>query len=821
VTPDFRRLVELVGDALQRPTHERSAFVERACAGDAGLLAEARALLAEAEATSLDALTARIAAGVGRAADSLGDRARPHPTQVGPYRIVGVLGEGGMGLVYRAEQPPPLRREVALKMVRGDLRGEGSRARFDAERRALAAMNHPGVARIYDAGATDEGAPYFVMELVEGAPITAFCDDHHLDVDARIQLMVEVCRAVQHAHLHGLIHRDLKPSNILVSASDGPARPRIIDFGIAKALEATADIETMHTAFGSVIGTLEYMSPEQAAGGATPVDTRSDVYSLGVILYQLVTGALPFTASELRDAGPAEAQRRLRDTDPPTPARRYQTTGERDAIARNRGTDPRSLQRRLHGDLGWVIMKALEKDAARRYQAANDLAADLERLLHSDPVEAGPPSRRYRAARFIRRHRTGVAAAAVVLVALLAGIALATAGFVRAKRAQQRAENEARRATMITNFLTGMLAQARPEESHGREVTVREVVDSMAVRIDREKSFADDPVVQAAVIHAIAETYSSLDRYDQAIPLFKRAIALRRSALGDTANLTLGSLGRLSSAQAVSGDLRGALQTQKEVVALAEKAFGRENDRYSGWLGDLGNMYADVGDLPNAERALTEALAIDRRVLGKDSKDLPITINNLATVLVDEGKCVAAIPLHEESIAMRRRLYGEPSAEVANALGNYAKALTCAGRPQMAEAPARTALAMSATVFGPDHHRTATVRVRLAEALLATGRAGEAEPLLRESVRAFQAINQRHWRVGDARARLGQALIAEGRGREGIAELEIGWAIYTETTALAAPRSREIAGAIAAYYESAGDPTSAKHWKEKATSAPN
>lgn len=817
-SPDFRRLVDLVGDALLKPPHERAAFVERACDGNPALLAEARSLLAQAEATSLEAVTARIAAGVGHAAGSLSDRARTHPTQVGPYRILGILGEGGMGLVYRAEQPAPIRREVALKMVRGDLRGEGPRARFDAERRALAAMNHPGVARIYDAGATDDGAPYFVMELVEGTPITSYCDDRRLDVDARIRLMVEVCHAVQHAHLHGLIHRDLKPTNILVSAGDGPSRPRIIDFGIAKAMEATADTETMHTAFGSVIGTLEYMSPEQAAGGATPVDTRSDLYSLGVILYQLVTGALPFASAELRDAGPVEAHRWIRDTDPPTPARRYQTTGERDAIARSRNTDPRSLQRRLHGDLGWIIMKALEKDVTRRYQTANDLAADLERLLRNDPVEAGPPSRRYRAARFVRRHRTGVAAAAVVLIALIAGMSLATAGFLRAKRAQQRAENEARRATMITNFLTGMLAEARPEKSRGREVTVVEIVDSMATRIDREKAFADDPVVQAAVIHAIAETYSSLDRYDHAIPLFQRAIALRRTALGDTADLTLGSLDRLSSAQAVSGDLRGALQTQKEVVALAEKARGRDNARYSGWLGNLGNMYADVGDLPNAERALAEALAIDRRVLGNDSQDLPITINNLATVLVDDGKCAEAVPLHEESIEKRRRLFGEPSAEVAVALGNYAKALNCAGRPRDAEVPARSSLAMCLTVFGPDHHRTATARVRVAEVLLVTGRAREAEPLLREAIRAFRAIHERHWRVGDARARLGEALIAEGRGRAGIAELEAGWEIHTETASPGAPRSREIAGAIARYYEGAGDLTSAKRWRERATS---
>jgi serine/threonine protein kinase/predicted negative regulator of RcsB-dependent stress response len=815
-TPRFRRLVDIVGDALLVAAGERAAFVERACAGDAALLAEARSLLAEAQATSLAAVTARIGAGVGQAAESL--RGSPAlPAQIGPYRIIGVLGEGGMGLVYHAEQTAPIRREVALKMVRGGLRGESARARFEAERQALAVMSHPGIARIYDAGATSDGVPYFAMELVRGEPITAFCDAHQLDVDARLDLFAEVCRAVQHAHINGVIHRDLKPSNILVSRIDGHAQPRVIDFGIAKAVEATADAETMHTAFGSVIGTLEYMSPEQAAGGTVPVDTRSDVYSLGVILYELVTGSLPFDSAVLRGAGAVEAQRLIRDTDPPTPVRRFTATLEREAIARTRSTDPRSLQRRLGGDLGWIIMKALEKDPARRYQSASDLAADLERLRRHAPVEAGPPSRRYRAGRFVRRHRTGVAAASVVLVALLAGITLATVGFVRAKHAQRRAENEARRATMIKDFLTGMLAEARPEKASGREVTVMAVVDSMAARVDRDRVFEDDPLVRADVLHALAETYRSLDDYDRAIPLFKRAIELKRSAAGDNAETTLISLNKLSESQAHSGDVHGAIETQEEVVALAAKTLGKESGEYSSWLSNLGNMYADVGRLADAERLLRESLAIDRRIRGSDHEDMPYSINNLATILVDEGKCDDAIALHEESLALRRRFYGVPSTEVAVALGNYARALNCAGRHAEAETAADSALAMCVTVFGPDHQRTATARVRVAEVLMATGRADQAEPHLRTAIAAFRAINERFWRVGDARARLGEALLAQGRREQGIAELEAGWEIYTETTAPVAPRSRDSAALIASHYDATTDATTADRWRQRAT----
>ena len=815
-TPRFRDLVEILGEAMLRPAPERAAFIERACGSDAALLAEARSLLAEAEATSIDAVTKRIGAGVGRAAAALSDPPRPHPAQIGPYRILGVLGEGGMGVVYHAEQVAPIHREVALKIVRGDLRTEGARARFEAERQALAAMNHPAIAHIYDAGATGEGVPYFVMELVRGQPITEFCDQHHLDLDARENLFAEVCRAVQHAHLHGVVHRDLKPSNILVSMEDGRAQPRVIDFGIAKAAEASADAQTMHTAFGSVIGTLEYMSPEQAAGGASPVDTRADVYSLGVILYELVTGSLPFDFAALRRAGAVEAQRLIRDTDPPTPARRYSTTRERAAIATARGTDARSLQRRLHGDLGWIIMKALEKDPARRYQSASDLAADLGRLRGHEPVAAGPPSRRYRAARFVRRHRVAVAAGMVVTLALITGIALATAGFVRARQAQHVAEEEARRATMIKDFLTSMLASVRPDKSRGRDITVLETVDSMATHLNSGKVFPHDPVVQAAVVHAIAETYRTLDRYDRAIPLFQRAIALRRSALGADDSLTLGSLNKLAESQTQSGDLRGAIKTQEEVVAAAARVFGKESRQYASWLGNLANMYADAGDLASSERAMREALAINRRIPQSDPDQIPTVINNLATILVDEGKCGDAITLHEESLALRRKLHGEPSEEVAIALGNYSKALNCAGRHAEAESTAHHALEMCTTVFGPKHNRTSSARVGLARVYLSTGRPHEAEPLLRETIAALAAINPKFWRVGDVRARLGEALLAEGRSREGIAELEAGYDLYTATIAPSAPRSREIASRAASYYDQRNATAVANRWRQRA-----
>jgi len=808
--------MDALGDAMLLHPSERDAILHGALADDPTLLAEARGLCAEAEATSFEALTARLGAAVDVAAGPL----RPEeviPEWIGPYRILGVLGEGGMGLVYRAEQVEPIRREVALKVARRGLCAPGALARFEAERQALAVMSHPGIARIFDAGATAEGVPYFAMELVSGAPITEYCDAHRLTLEERLGLYKDVCLAVQHAHHKGVIHRDLKPANVLVELVDGRAQGRVIDFGIAKAVEVAAGDDDPRTMFGAVMGTLEYMSPEQAAGGSERVDTRSDIYSLGVILYEIATGSLPFDSRTLRRAGLLEVQRLIRDTPPQSPARRYGTTEERAAIARDRGTDPRSLERRLSGDLGWIIMRALEKDPTRRYQSAGDFAADLDRLLRHHPVEAGPPSRAYRARRFVRRHRVGVIAASTVVLALIGGIALATSGLLRARRAQQHAEAEAARATLIKDFLTGMLASVRPENAGGREITVLDVVDSTAVRLERDRPFSDDPLVLADVVHAIGETYRALDDAERAIPLFRRAVELKRSAPGDNRENVLISLNKLTESQAQLGDLTGAMTTQTEVVELAADLLGRDDPRYGAWLGNLANMHADVGDLVTSESMMREALAIDRRVQSADGDELSTRINNLATILVDLGRCEEAIPLHEESIALRRRVHGEPSAEVAIALGNYALALNCGGRHADAEAAAAVALPMAAEVFGPSHQRTANIHVRLAEVYLSTGRASDAEPHLREAIGVFDAIDPRYFRTGGARAQLGEALLELGRHEEGADELEAGYEILAETVRADSPRMLRFADVLADHYEKVEDARAAR-WRLLASS---
>ena len=452
-------------------------------------------------------------------------------TLIGPYKLLEQIGEGGMGVVYMADQQTPVRRRVALKIIKAGMDTRQVIARFEAERQALALMDHSNIARVLDAGATDSGRPYFVMELVRGIPITEYCDQNNLPVHERLELFIQVCHAVQHAHQKGIIHRDLKPSNVLVTLNDGRAVPKVIDFGVAKATGQQLTDKTLFTAFAQMVGTPLYMSPEQAEMTSVDIDTRSDIYSLGVLLYELLTGTTPFDQQRMRSAAFDEIRRIIREEEPPKPSTRLSTLGEsRTATAAHRQVDAHRLSQIVQGDLDWIVMKCLEKDRTRRYETATGLAEDIHRYLTDLPVKAGRPTRIYRLKKFIRRNKAGVLAGSAIAVALIMGLALATIGFIQARRQAVRADLAAVRATAVSDFLQQMLQSADPDQLKGQEYTLRQLLDDFSAGLSDQ--LASQPEVEADLQKTIGLAYLRLDtgKCEQHL---RRAMELRRSLRGE------------------------------------------------------------------------------------------------------------------------------------------------------------------------------------------------------------------------------------------------------------------------------------------------
>src|SRR5262245_17288672 len=477
---------------------------------------------------------------------------------IGSYRLMRRVGTGGMGEVYLAEQTAPVRRQVALKVIKAGMDTGQVIARFEAERQALALMDHPVIAKVFDAGATPNGRPYFVMEYVKGEPITHYCDQNRLTTRERLALFMRVCDGVQHAHQKGIIHRDLKPSNVLVTVDGDAPAPKIIDFGVAKATAQPLTERTMVTELGAMIGTPEYMSPEQADLGALDIDTRTDVYSLGVMLYELLTGTLPLDPGALRQAGVSEMHRRIREVDPPRPSARIRTTGDQSIeTAKKRRTDPGRLAGRLHGDLDWITMRALEKDRTRRYGSPSDLKADIERHLADQPVLAGPPSVAYRARKFVRRHRVGVSVAAVAAVALVVFAAMMAVQARRIARERDRAER-------VSSFLVDLFRVSSPGQSRGKEMTAREMLDRGADKIDKE--LADEPEVQGRLLYTIGRAYDELGQYSRAAGLFTRAVDISTRALGPDHPDTLDARNMLGVVNEHMGNYADAGRLYREVM---------------------------------------------------------------------------------------------------------------------------------------------------------------------------------------------------------------------------------------------------------------
>jgi serine/threonine protein kinase len=683
------------------------------------------------------------------------------------YEIQDVLGWGGMGVVYRAWQRR-LNRPVALKIIKPGMDSAQVIARFEAERQALALMDHPNIAQVLDAGTTDSGHPYFVMELVDGIPITDYSDRNRLTVRQRLELFIPVCQAIQHAHQKGIIHRDVKPSNVLVMLSDpgAPAVPKVIDFGVAKAIEGRLTQRTMYTQLGVLVGTFEYMSPEQAELGALDVDTRSDIYSLGAVLYELLTGSTPLEAAKLRGAPFMEILRRIREDDPPRPSTRLSEPKDRLAtIAARMRTEPARLARLVRRELDWIVMKALDKARTRRYETASGLARDIKRYLDGDPVEAGPPRAAYRLRAFARKHKGALAAASAFAAVLAAATAIsiyeaaravkaewqtrkerdravdaeiqAQANLTRARAEKKQAEQSASETKAVLGFFQdNVLAAARPKGLAGGlgiDSTIRAAVDAAESKVER--SFADQPTVEASIRNTLGESYWYLGQPAQAIRQHERALQLRRSIRGPDHPETLTSLDNLAVAYFSAGRVAEALPLSEEALKLRRIQLGPDHPDTLESMNNLAEAYSAAGRSADALRLHEQELQRTRAKLGPDHPDTLISLSNLALHYRLAGRHAEAFSLFEEALNRSLARLGPNHPDTLLAMINLAKGYRDQGRMADALPLLQDAVKRLGAQLDPDHPLLLLGMGDLANAYREAGRLADALGLYEEALK--------------------------------------------------------------------------------------
>jgi eukaryotic-like serine/threonine-protein kinase len=711
---------------------------------------------------------------------------------IGPYVLVKILGEGGMGQVWLAEQTAPVKRKVALKLIKGGLYDSAVIQRFESERQSLAVMNHPAIAKVFDAGSTADGQPYFVMEYVEGPPITRYCDNKKLKIQERLELFIKVCEGVQHAHQKAIIHRDLKPSNVLVVEVDGKPVPRIIDFGLAKAISPQPGAEqTQFTQMGAVLGTRGFMSPEQADPSVLDVDTRTDVYSLGVVLYVLLTGMLPFETERGTRKPVDEVLRQLREEDPLSPSTKVNT--EKDtatAAAESRGTEPKYLAHELRGDLDWITLKAVEKDRTRRYPSASGLAADIQRYLKDEPITARPPTAGYQLQKFARRNRALVTGLAAVFAVLMAGIVVSTWQAIRAKRAgqmalterdravqaeartrierdraavaeqeatqerdkavasqtqavqernralkeKQRADGEAATAKAVNDFLQNDLLaqasaskQAKPGTKPDPDLKVRTALERAAAGIHGK--FDKQPLVEASIRETMGSAYDDLGLYAEAQQQMERSLELRREELGADHPDTLRMMNDLGTLHSAQGKFAEAEPILAQALKAERRVLGAEHPETLNTMNNLGLLYQYQGKYAQAEPLLSQTFEIRRRVIGEEGPDTLGSLNNLAMLYQSEGSYARAEPLFVKVVEIQRRVLGEEHPNTLFGMANLAVLYKLEGKYGQAEALYITLLGSLGRVLGEDHPSTLTVTNNLAVLYSSEEKYDQAEPL--------------------------------------------------------------------------------------------
>jgi tetratricopeptide (TPR) repeat protein len=744
--------------ALERKTPaERNAYLNEACQGNAELRAQVDRLLA-AHPRLGDFLEPPSA--VQRPplppTEDIAGVARPGLTIAGRYLLEEKLGEGGMGEVWVARQTEPVKRKVALKLIKAGMDTRAVLQRFEAERQALALMDHPNIAKVHDGGMTDDGRPYFVMEIVAGQPLNQFCDQARLTPRQRLELFVPICQAVQHAHQKGIVHRDLKPSNILVTLVDGVATPKVIDFGVAKAMGGKLTEDSLSTQFGAVVGTLEYMSPEQAGLSTHDIDTRADVYSLGVILYELLTGLRPFDSKRLKEAALHEVIRIIREEDPPSLASRLSTDASLPTVAAVRQLEPGRLLALVRGELDWIVRKCLEKDRNRRYESANGLARDVQRFLADEPVEARPVSAGYRFRKFVRRHRGPVAVAATLAVALLAGMVGTTWGLLRAekawaaeaeerkraetneqkaiaaanaeKAAKESAETQAAETRAVLGFVENkVFAAARPENQEGglgHSVSLRKAVEAALPFV--EASFKQQPLTEARLRLTLGRSFWFLGDDRIAIEQFEKARATYGQHHGPNHVDTLSSVRLLANAYERAGRINEALKLREESLAIITALRGPDHQDTLVSMSNLAVSYFNVGRYHDSARLHEKAYELQKIKLGEDHEVTLRSMGNVAGTYEVLGRHQDALNLGEAQFDLVKKKYGPDHPETLFVMSNLASMYTSAGRLPDAVRTNEAVVVLLKAKLGVDHPDTLHSKFGLGLCYAAAGRFADA-----------------------------------------------------------------------------------------------
>jgi len=725
------RVAVIFAEAILLSAGERSGYLEHACWADGELrLRVERLLKAHDQVGDFLEQPAPEAVPKAKAEASIGEKPGD---RIGRYKLLQQIGEGGCGVVYMAEQEEPVRRRIALKIIKAGMDTKSVMARFEAERQALALMDHPNIAKVFDAGATESGRPYFVMELVRGVQIMDYCDSKSLTTEERLILFVQVCQAVQHAHQKGIIHRDIKPSNILVTTTEGgSALPVVIDFGIAKATtnQPLTD-KTLFTALEMLIGTPAYMSPEQADLSGVDVDTRTDVYSLGVLLYELLTGSPPFDGGSLRKAGLDEIRRAIRERDPARPSMRLSTMASADltATAQHHQSLPPALIRSVRGDLDWIVMKALEKDRRRRYETANGLAMDVQRYLANEPILARPPSKLYKLQMTVRRNKLLFIGMGVIALLLVVSLIAVSASLARERRSRHEAEAASAKSQQVTKFLEDMLNGVAPSVALGRDTTtLRAILDQTAERVGKEMT--NQPAVEAELRTLIGRLYRDIGNFDRAEEMNRAALTIDRKLFGPDSPEAAASLNDLGLALMAKNKPSEAERADEEALAIRRRLFGNENADAATSLNDLSAVYRQSGRLTEAEPMAREALEIRQKLFGKEHLEVADSLRNLSIILGDEGKWAESETMAREVLAIRLKLLGPEHPWLAYSLDDIAWATGARGNLEGAEALERESLAMRQKLLGSEHPDVAKSLYLVGDRLRQRGNLNEAYSFL-------------------------------------------------------------------------------------------